>query len=67
MKSTEQELMAMYGLTPFPKKTPEAMAYVTFQPNNAETYAVYRGFEAGTMYKSLDKPFFPDTCGGLKL
>ncbi len=67
MKSTEQELMAVYGLTPFPKKTPEAMAYVPFQPNNAETYAVYRGFEAGTMYKSLDKPFCPDTCGGFKL
>ena len=67
MKSTEQELMTHYGLTPFPKKTPEAMAYVPFQPNNAETYAVYRGFEAGTMYKSLDKPFCPDTCGGLRL
>lgn len=67
MKSTEQELMALAGLAPFPKKTSEAMAYVPFQPNNAETYAVFRGFEAGTMYKSLDKPFSPDNCGGLML
>ena len=64
MKLTEHELMALAGLAPLPKKTTEAMAYVPFQPNNAETYAVYRGFEAGTMYKSLDKPFCPDTCGG---
>lgn len=67
LKSTEQELMAQYGLTPLPKKTVEAMAYVPFQPNNAETYAVFRGFEAGTMYKSLDKPFCPDNCGGKML
>lgn len=67
MKITEKELMALAGFMPFPKKTSEAMAYVPFQPDNAETYAVHRGFEAGTMYKSLDKPFCPDTCGGFKL
>lgn len=67
MKLFESEYMAQYGLAPFPKKTPDAMAYVPFQPDNAETYAVYRGFEAGTMYKSLDKPFCPDTCGGIAL
>ncbi len=67
MKTTEQELMALAGLTPFPKKTSEAMAYIPFQPDNAETYAVFRGFEAGTMYKSLDKPFCPDICGGFTL
>ncbi len=67
MKSIEQKVMEQYGLSPLPKKTSEAMAYVPFQPNNAETYAVFRGFEAGTMYKSLDKPFCPDTCGGYML
>lgn len=67
MKTFELEYMAQNGLAPFPKKTPDAMAYVPFQPDNAETYAVHRGFEAGTMYKSLDKPFCPDTCGGFVL
>ncbi len=67
MKSTEQELMALAGLSSLPKKTVEAMAYVPFQPDNAETYAVFRGFEAGTMYKALDKPFCPDSCGGYYL
>lgn len=67
MKTTEQELMALAGLSPLPKKPVEAMAYVPFQPDNAETYAVFRGFEAGTMYKALDKPFCPDNCGGLYL
>lgn len=67
MKSTEQELMAYYGLTPLPKKPVEAMAYVPFQPNGADIYAVHRGFEAGTMYPTLDKPFSPQTCGGFNL
>ncbi len=67
MKTTEQEIFAMYGLSALPRKTVEAMAYVPFQPDNAETYAVYRGFEAGTMFKALDKPFCPQNCGGYKL
>ena len=64
MKNIDHELMSVYGLAPLPSKTVEGMAYVPFQPNNADTYAVYKGFEAGTMYKSLDKPFCPDNCGG---
>lgn len=67
MKLTEQEIMTIYGISPLPKKTVEAMAYVPFQPDNAETYEVHKGFEAGTMYKALDKPFCPDNCGGIFL
>lgn len=67
MKTTEQEMLEIYGLSPLPKKTVEGMAYVPFQPDNAEIYAVFRGFEAGTMYKALDKPFCPDNCGGMAI
>ena len=67
MKLSEQEIMAIYGISPLPRKTVEAMAYVPFQPDNAEIYAVHKGFEAGTMYKSLNKPFYPDNCGGITL
>lgn len=67
MKTTEQEIYSIYGLSSLPKKTVEAMAYVPFQPDNAEIYAVHRGFEAGTMYKALDKPFCPQNCGGFRL
>ena len=67
MKLSEQEIMAIYGISPLPKKTVEAMAYVPFQPDNAETYAVHKGFEAGTMYKALNKPFCPENCGGIIL
>lgn len=52
-----------YGLSKFPEKTSEAMAYVPFQMNNAETYLPEQGFSAGTMFPSLHKPFFGSKCG----
>lgn len=53
-----------YGLTRFPKDTVEAMAYVPFQPENAETYTPTQGFATGTMFPSLNKQFYGSKCGG---
>lgn len=62
-----KDVMNSYGLSPLPAKTVEAMAYVPFQPNGAEVYAVSEGFEAGTMFPTLNKPFYGGKCrGGLK-
>ncbi len=61
-----KEIMGSYGIAPLPSKTVEAMAYIPFQSNNAETYSVNRGFEAGTLFPGLDKPFFGYKCKGDK-
>ncbi len=61
-----KEIMGSYGISPLPAKTSEAMAYVPFQPNFAETYSVHRGFEAGTLFPTLDKPFSGSKCKGDK-
>lgn len=61
-----KEVMHSYGLSPLPQKVTEAMAYVPFQPNGAESYSAVRGFEAGTMYPALDKPWFGSACRGDK-
>lgn len=61
-----KEVMYSYGLKSLPDNTTEAMAYVPFQPNGAESYTAVRGFEAGTMYPALDKPFFGSQCRGDK-
>ena len=52
-----------YGLSSFPEKTSEAMAYVPFQPDNAPTYSPMQGFASGTMYPTLNKPFYGSKCG----
>ena len=52
-----------YGLSRFPEKTSEAMAYVPFQPDNAPTYSTMQGFASGTMYPTLNKPFYGSKCG----
>lgn len=59
------KIMMEYGITPFPKETSEAMAYIPFQPNNAATYGAMQGFENGTMFPSLNKPFFGSKCTGV--
>ena len=51
------------GLSRFPEKTSEAMAYVPFQPDNAPTYSPMQGFASGTMYPTLNKPFYGSKCG----
>lgn len=52
-----------YGLSRFPEKTSESMAYVPFQPDNAPTYSPMQGFASGTMYPTLNKPFYGSKCG----
>lgn len=53
-----------YGLPKFPENTPEAMAFVPFQMNNSPTYTPAQGFASGTMFPSLNKPFYGNKCGG---
>lgn len=52
-----------YGISQFPDKVSEAMAYVPFQMNNAKTFTPAQGFVCGTMYPSLNKPFYGSKCG----
>ena len=53
-----------YGLSKFPEKVSEAMAYVPFQEENSPIYSAVQGFSVGTMYPSLNKPFYGNKCGG---
>lgn len=53
-----------YGISKLPENPVEAMAYVPFQPENAKTYSPAQGFASGTMFPSLDKPFYGSKCGG---
>lgn len=53
-----------YGLSKFPERTSEAMAYVPFQQNNSPTYTPTQGFTMGTMFPSLNKQFYGNKCGG---
>lgn len=53
-----------YGIPKFPEKTPDAMAFVPFQQYNSPTYTPNQGLESGTMFPSLNKPFYGSKCGG---
>lgn len=54
-------------ITPFPMERenidqfPVAMAYVPWQRWN-ETYDLCRGFQSGTIFPELDKPFLCSRC-----
>ena len=61
-----ESVLASYGISPLPSDTTEAMAYVPFQPYNPSIYSPVHGLEAGTMFPSLDKPFYGSKCGGEK-
>ncbi len=52
-----------YGIPMFPTEVSEAMAYVPFQPMNPPTYSPSQGFVSGTMFPSLNKPFYGSKCG----
>lgn len=60
----KRQIMAEYGLSPLPKDTVEAMAYVPFQPYSPEMCKAVLGYENGTMFKALHKPFYGSACGG---
>lgn len=63
MELTEM-ITEQYGISRLPETTMEAMAYVPFQKNNAPTYTPAQGFTAGTMFPTLNKPFYGIKCGG---
>ena len=60
------KVMASYGLSPLPNDTTEAMAYVPFQPYAPEMSTAVLGYENGTLFKALTKPFYGKECGGSK-
>ena len=57
-------VMESYGVTPLPKDTVEAMAYVHFQPYAPDMCKPVLGYENGTLFKALHKPFYGSRCGG---
>lgn len=57
-------MMAEYGLAPLPDDTTEAMAYVPFQPYAPAMCTAVLGYENGTMFKALHKPFYGRQCRG---
>ena len=57
-------VMAQYGISALPDDTVEAMAYIPFQPYSPEMCKPVLGYENGTIFRALNKPFSPDTCGG---
>ena len=57
-------VMAGYGIKPLPDDTVEAMAYVPFQPYAPEMCKAVLGYENGTMFRALHKPFCGSNCGG---
>ena len=56
------EIFRSYVITPFPRDYSEAMAYVPYQSNNPRMYSVPHGFETGTLFPTLDKPFYGEKC-----
>ena len=59
-----KSLLQQYGIAPLPAEPVEAMAYVPFQPYQPEMCKPVLGYENGTMFKALHKPFCGSRCGG---
>jgi hypothetical protein len=59
-----ETIMDEYGLSPLPKNTVEAMAYIPYQQLNSKIYSPAQALEAGTAYPVLDKPFYGSKCQG---
>ncbi|WP_243411855.1 spore coat associated protein CotJA [Ruminococcus difficilis] len=57
-------IMAEYGVAPLPKDTTEAMAYIPYQPYEPEMCKAVLGYENGTLFRALHKPFYGSKCGG---
>lgn len=64
MRNLMNQMLSDYGITPFPADTSEAMVYIKYQPNEAKTYPPAQGLESGTMFPSLNKPFYGSKCSG---
>ena len=59
-----KQIMAEYGVEPLPSDTVEAMAYVPFQPYSPELCKPVLGYENGTLFRALHKPFYGESCTG---
>ena len=59
----QTDMMKSYGLAPFPKDTVQTMAYVPFQENDPAVCSPHLGLENGTLFKTLNKPFYGTKCG----
>ena len=57
-------MMEQYGIRPLPSDTAEAMAYVPFQPYSPQMTKPVLGYENGTIFTALHKPFYGKKCGG---
>ena len=57
------DIMKSYGIAPLPEDTQEAMAYVPFQSNSPLLCKPHLGYENGTIFKTLNKPFYGQKCG----
>lgn len=57
-------VISQYGISPLPKDTTEAMAYVPFQPYSPDMCKPVLGYENGTLFKDLTKPFYGCRCKG---
>lgn len=57
-----EKIMFDYGIAPLPNSPVEAMAFVPFQPVNPKLYGAIQGFESGTMFPTLNKPFYGAKC-----
>ena len=55
-----------YGLSKLPENPAYAMAYVPVQQEQDNVYSPDQGLVSGTMFPSLDKPFYGSKCGGEK-
>lgn len=58
------QILSDYGISALPDDTVEAMAYVPFQPYSPKMCKPVLGYENGTMFKSLTKPFYGARCEG---
>lgn len=52
------------GMPPLPEDLSQAMAYVPFQPDTPPLCSPHLGYENGTIFKTLNKPFYGSKCGG---
>ncbi len=61
-----EKVMLQYGVRRLPVDTSYAMAYVPFQQYSPSLYSLPHGYECGTIFEKLNKPFCPDECEGLR-
>ena len=57
-------VMGACGIAPLPDHAVEAMAYVPVQQYAPEMCKAGLGYENGTIFRALHKPFYGNKCGG---